>query len=177
MAGQIQLAATLEVVGNQIARELLSELESELEAWSREHVWFTEDESRVYMLITHAAEDAPFRVYSADQIALSTHLLEGHARYTGIGMCAQTFLFLHLAMMQRKALASNHLLKPEDLLHPERTTCLMRRPGDFGQYAFQLDDLEICPGCRDFYLCVGCENELLGLSKYRKLLKSGLQSA
>lgn len=131
----------------------------------------------LHVVLTGDPGDAPFRVYSPSLIVLSTHQLEGHARYTGLGQVGHLLLYLHLALMQRTALIENPLLIAEDLIHPDGVLCLLNHPGSVEEYALCLEKLDLCPGCREFYKCVSCENELISLSKYRNLLKSGSGSA
>lgn len=125
----------------------------------------------MYSILSDTRIDAPFRVYSPHHIGLSLWNLEGLSQYTGLGVERHLLLYLHLAMLQRKALLENPLLKQEDLIHSEADTCLFNRPAVMEDYAHQIEGFSVCDGCQAFYQCLSCERELEELTTFRKRLE------
>lgn len=124
----------------------------------------------VYCVLTYDRTDAPFRVFSPNHIALSLWEVKGLTQYTGMALTQHLTLYLHLALLQRKALFANPLLRQEDFNHPKTEPCLFQRPDTIEAYARQLEDLTVCEPCRDFYRCPGCERELEQFTQYRSIL-------
>jgi hypothetical protein len=163
------VCATHEVLGNEKSGNWIDVIRDCLGDYPLE----TEDIQHlpVYYILTHAQSDAPFRVYSPHHVALSLWETEGLSHYTGLNVEQHLLLYLHLALLQRKALLENPLLKQEDLNHPVGQACLFNRPATITDYAQQLEGLTVCEPCRAFYQCLSCERELEQLTAYRRGLE------
>ena len=120
-------------------------------------------ERSLHLRITRSQMSAPYRVSAERGVTLSLWQSTGICRYAGISRSTYLTLCGLLGISQWSALDSNPLLRPEDLLHPPKANCLFATPGDIESFALLLEDPWICPGCVDFYHCLGADREVVAL--------------
>ena len=96
-------------------------------------------------------------------VTLSMWQSEGICEYAGISQSAYLTLCGLLGISQWSALNSNPLLRPEDLLHPPEANCLFATQRGIEYFALLLEDPRVCPGCVDFYHCLGADSEVVVL--------------
>jgi hypothetical protein len=93
-------------------------------------------------------------------VAVSTWQSEGITRYAGIDRTNYFLLCGALGLLQYRALALNPLLQPDDFLHDSDNGCLFSTRPLKQEYALLLERPHICPGCVQFFDCLGCEPEV-----------------
>lgn len=127
----------------------------------------------IHIVLTHDAVDAPFRMLSARHLVISLEEATEIAQYAGTELFRYLELCLALGLVQRKALACNPLIINENLNHPENERCLFNCTGEIQSYALQVEGLNVCVACREFYLCLCCEREFEQLDRQLNLLRKG----
>ncbi len=110
-----------------------------------------------------------------DGITVSSGQSAGISRYAGIEHERFLLICTLLGLTAWRTLSLNPDLILEDLQHPESNACLFAPRAHRQDYALLFDRFDqpaICPGCIDFYRCLGVELEidaLLTVLKPRKL--------
>lgn len=105
----------------------------------------------------------PFRVYPDRGVVVSTWESAAICTYTGIRIDRYVLIASLLALSQWRVLRKNPFLRLEDLQHPAGVHCVFAAPHSVQDFALLLDPPVICPGCVDFYHCLGVDSELLAL--------------
>lgn len=117
----------------------------------------------VRVLLTDRRLPEPFRVYPEHGVIVSTWDSERVCKYTGIPLDQYLLITSLLALSKWRVLKQNCLLRPDDLRHPQGVRCVFADPGSVQEFALLLDPPAICPGCVDFYHCLGADSELIVL--------------
>lgn len=105
----------------------------------------------------------PFRVWPDRGVVVSMWDSEAICAYTGIQLDRYLLITSLLALSQWRVLRRNPLLRIEDLRHPAGIRCIFAEPASVQDFALLLDPPVICPGCADFYHCLGADSELIAL--------------
>jgi hypothetical protein len=111
-------------------------------------------------------------------VVVSAWQSEGIARYIGIDRASYFLLCGALGLLQYRALALNPLLRPDDFLHTSQDGCLFAPCYPKQEYALLMENPHICPGCVQFFDCLGCEPEVgalfdvLDFVRHRQLKKA-----
>jgi len=105
----------------------------------------------------------PFRVRPDQGVIVSTWDSEAICAYTGIQWDRYVLIASLLALSQWRVLRGNPLLRLEDLRHPAGVRCIFAEQPSVQDFALLLDPPVICPGCVDFYHCLGADTELIAL--------------
>lgn len=105
----------------------------------------------------------PFRVSPDRGVVVSTWDSDGVCAYTGIRVDRYVLISSLLALSQWRVLQRNPLLRIEDLIHPAGVRCVFGEQKSVQDFALLLDPPVICPGCVDFYHCLGADTELIAL--------------
>lgn len=121
------------------------------------------NESPVHLQITRNRMETPYKVSLERGVTVSLWQSEGICYYAGISKGAYLTILGLLGISQWTVLKSNPLLKPEDLNHPPGANCLYATQKGIENFALQLDNARVCPGCIDFYHCLGADRELVAL--------------
>ncbi|MCL4694412.1 MAG: hypothetical protein KJ060_18120 [Candidatus Hydrogenedentes bacterium] len=115
------------------------------------------------LFITDDRDPRLFRIDSDRGVLVSTYESDGICRYAGMGRNDYFRLCALLGKIQWTVLQLNPLLVEEDFSHVSPSPCLYA-PRPFKQdFALALENPQICPGCLDFYRCLGAETEILAL--------------
>lgn len=117
----------------------------------------------LHLKITHQHMPAPYEVSIERGVTLSMWQSEGICGYAGISQSDYLTLCGLLGISQWSALNLNPLLRPEDLLHPPEANCLFATQRGIEYFALLLEDPCVCPGCVDFYHCLGADGEVVAL--------------
>jgi hypothetical protein len=115
------------------------------------------------LLLTERRLPEPFRVYPDRGVVVSTWDSAGVCQYTGIAIDNYLLIAGLLALSQWRVLWRNRLLQLDDLNHPKDVRCVFAGPHSVQEFALLLDPPVICPGCVDFYHCLGADSELIAL--------------
>jgi len=115
------------------------------------------------LLLTERRLPEPFRVYPDRGVVVSTWDSAGVCQYTGIAIDNYLLIAGLLALSQWRVLWRNRLLQLDDLHHPKDVRCVFAGPHSVQEFALLLDPPVICPGCVDFYHCLGADSELIAL--------------
>lgn len=102
-------------------------------------------------------------VSSPRGVAVSTCDAERLCRCAGIARLDYLLAASVLGMAQARVLRENPLLRLEDLRHPPSAHCVFARARTPLEFAARLDPAVMCPGCAEFYTCLGAESELIAL--------------
>ncbi len=116
----------------------------------------------------------PFRVWPDRGVVVSTWDSEAICAYTGIRLDRYVLIASLLALSQWRVLRRNPLLWLDDLRHPPGVRCVFTEPPSVQDFALLLDPPVICPGCVDFYHCLGADSELIAL---REVIGESLRDA
>ena len=116
-----------------------------------------------HLCLVDDIKHAPYQVLTPEHIILSTAESDSICSYLGISLETYMKLCVALALVQRQALVLNPLLKAEDLIHAADENCLFNRRLGIQTYVNHLEHLLICPGCHNFYHCLGCDREMSSL--------------
>ncbi len=117
----------------------------------------------VRLLLTDRRLPEPFRVYPDRGVVVSMWDSERVCKYTGISLEKYLLVASLLGLMQWRVLKRNPLLRLDDLHHPQNVRCVFANPQNVQEFALLLDPPVICPGCVDFYHCLGADSELIAL--------------
>jgi hypothetical protein len=115
------------------------------------------------LLLTARRLPEPFRVYPDRGVVVSTWDSAGVCRYTGLTIDNYLLIAGLLALSQWRVLWRNRLLQLDDLHHPKGVRCVFAGPHSVQEFALLLDPPAICPGCVNFYHCLGADSELIAL--------------
>lgn len=115
------------------------------------------------LLLTERRLPEPFRVYPDRGVVVSTWESAEVCQYTGIAIDSYLLIAGLLALSQWRVLWRNRLLQLDDLHHPKGVRCVFAGPHSVQEFALLLDPPVICPGCVDFYHCLGADSELVAL--------------
>lgn len=108
------------------------------------------------------------RMYSVDRyegVMVNTWQMNGVCQYTGLSPEAYLLVGIMLGLTQWRVLKLNPLIQSYDLGHSWPDTCLFSRPSLPQEVALMLENPTVCPGCRDFYRCLGAEEEILTVQR------------
>ncbi len=130
---------------------------------ARGEISFRGHKSPMYLQVTRNHMETPYKVSTERGVTLSMWQCEGICAYAGISQSAYLTLLGLLGISQWSALKSNPLLEPEDLIHPAGAKCLFATQEGIENFALQLEDPSVCPGCIDFYHCRGADIEVIAL--------------
>jgi hypothetical protein len=115
--------------------------------------------------LTNRCLPEPYRVYPEQGVVVSTWESSSICRYTGIAVDNYLLIASLLALSQWHVLRRNPLIRIEDLNHPANVRCVFARHHSVQEFALLLDPPIICPGCVDFYHCLGADCELIALRR------------
>lgn len=128
-----------------------------------EPVWSRSRSEPVRLLLTDRRLPEPFRVYPDRGVVVSTWDSDSVCKYTGMTLDHYFLIASLLALSKWRVLKQNRLLRPDDLQHPQDVRCVFADTGSVQEFALLLDPPAICPGCVDFYHCLGADTELIAL--------------
>jgi hypothetical protein len=109
--------------------------------------------------VTGEREDRLFSLRDSG-VVVSAWQSDGIANYARIDRTAYFLLCGALGLLQYRALALNPLLRPDDFLHTCKDGCLFTTRSSKQEYALLMENPHICPGCIQFFDCLGCEPEV-----------------
>lgn len=110
-----------------------------------------------------ADESQELFTVTREGIAVSSGQSAGISWYAGIEHERFLLICSLLGLTTWRTLSLNPILKLEDLHHPESDVCLFAPRAHRQDYALlfdRFDQLTICPGCIDFFRCLGAEPEI-----------------
>lgn len=138
--------------------------------WSTPHP--ASPESTVSLYITDRPSHALFLVVKDRGVVVSTWRSVGICHYAHVDPDCYLITCALLGLIQWRALALNPLLRIDDFMHETPSTCLFTPVEVKQEAALLLDDPIICPGCRDFYHCLGVDSELFALYRTLEYIES-----
>jgi len=107
---------------------------------------------------------------------VSTDQAKGIALFAGIAIENYVRVCAVLGLTQWRALELNPMLVVEDFVHTEPGDCLFVRRAYKPDYAIALERPVICPGCIEFYRCLGAEREIGAALDLFRSLRAGAHS-
>ncbi len=115
--------------------------------------------------ITDRRLRGPYGVDPDEGVSVSTWDSRGICRYAGIDERTYLLLCSLVGLSQWRVLATNELLRPDDLRHPPGVRCLFATPEMLQDYALILEEPRVCGGCVHFYHSLGADPELISLQE------------
>jgi len=127
--------------------------------------------------IDSAKCNALFRIHRDLGVKLTTYQSEGISFYAGIDLNSYFLLCCTLGLTQWRALQQIESFHEEDLRHTDPSDCLFSEQFCQQDYALLMERPRICQGCKEFYRCLGLEEEIHALRlvlQYVRLTKKDM---
>lgn len=115
------------------------------------------------LLVTDSQHQALFRIHPGRHVAVSLWQAEEICAYAGMRVLDYLVVCSLMGLMQNRALELNPTLRPEDFLHESQDACLYGTLEHKSMAALRFERPYLCPGCLQFYACIGLESEALTL--------------
>lgn len=114
---------------------------------------------RVPLTIRHEPLHGLFVTSRSDGVEISTDQSLGRCQYAGLEIQEYLLLCALLGLTQWSVLEGNPLIQPEDFSHSSEARCLFAALDVLEDYALLLESPWVCPGCTQFYHCLGADSE------------------
>jgi hypothetical protein len=113
--------------------------------------------------ITNAVLPRPFVLTSRRRAEITMRESEQLMRYARLREVDYLAFLSLLALAQLRTLSLNPVLEAEDILYTCHPCCVFMATDTLSDYARALEGRHVCGGCKDFYVALGAESELLGV--------------